>query len=558
MLLGISNFPDVVPDSSRLSIRWIFLLGILAFELIGLIDQLEAPTVVDDARWSAWLFANSTEIWQTGFWSAGFFLLNATPRFQAILGDLRLQSSGYGWTGWLVCHLLAFIAFVVITLVVFEKPTDPTRLSATWFAAWFTLGTATFMLWLLALAPARFWLQLVRQEYSGLIMGVVLGIGISILIGMLVRQEAPLAQKELWSALSSLTLQLVYPVLGWFYSDLVYTPEMSVVGTADFQVTISYACSGVEGISLITLFLTGYLWLFRNTLRFPQAFWLFPFGIIAIWLANIIRIAALVVIGASFSPKVAIEGFHAHAGWIAFTLIAFSVIVLSHRLWLLPINLPSRPAMSNSGSLAIALLVPVMVLIATSMVAATFSADFEWLYPLQAMAVAMALWHYRKAYAALGWGWSWQAVAGGGVVFLLWMLLEPRTDDQQTELAMGIARLSTEWAAVWLAFRVFGSVILTPLAEELAFRGYLLRKLIAADFERVRSDQLTWISLIVSSVLFGLLHGERWLAGTLAGMVYALVLSRRGQLGDAVLAHVTTNGFIAIWVLIQGRWALWS
>lgn len=138
------------------------------------------------------------------------------------------------------------------------------------------------------------------------------------------------------------------------------------------------------------------------------------------------------------------------------------------------------------------------------------------------------------------------------------MLLEPRTDDQQTELAMGIARLSTEWAAVWLAFRVFGSVILTPLAEELAFRGYLLRKLIAADFERVCSDQLIWLSLIVSSVLFGLLHGERWLAGTLAGMVYALVLSRRGQLGDAVLAHVTTNGLIAIWVLIQGRWVLWS
>ena len=149
-----------------------------------------------------------------------------------------------------------------------------------------------------------------------------------------------------------------------------------------------------------------------------------------------------------------------------------------------------------------------------------------------------------------------QAVAGG--VFLRWMLLEPRTDDQQTELAMGIARLSTEWAAVWLAFRVFGSVILTPLAEELAFRGYLLRKLIAADFERVCSDQLIWLSLIVSSVLFGLLHGERWLAGTLAGMVYALVLSRRGQLGDAVLAHVTTNGLIAIWVLIQGRWVLWS
>jgi CAAX prenyl protease-like protein len=110
---------------------------------------------------------------------------------------------------------------------------------------------------------------------------------------------------------------------------------------------------------------------------------------------------------------------------------------------------------------------------------------------------------------------------------------------------------------VWLTFRVLGSVIVVPLAEELAFRGYLLRKLIARDFENVPLDQFTWVSFIGSSVLFGLLHG-RWVAGTLAGMAYAWAVYRRGQLGDAVLAHMTTNALIAACVLLQGRWALWS
>ena len=110
---------------------------------------------------------------------------------------------------------------------------------------------------------------------------------------------------------------------------------------------------------------------------------------------------------------------------------------------------------------------------------------------------------------------------------------------------------------MWLIFRVLGSVITVPLAEELAFRGYLTRKLIAKDFETLPLGQFSWFSFIMASVLFGLLH-ERWLAGTLAGMAYALALYRRGQLGDAVIAHMTTNALIAVFVLTQGKWSLWS
>ncbi|HYQ91227.1 MAG TPA: CAAX prenyl protease-related protein, partial [Candidatus Competibacteraceae bacterium] len=111
--------------------------------------------------------------------------------------------------------------------------------------------------------------------------------------------------------------------------------------------------------------------------------------------------------------------------------------------------------------------------------------------------------------------------------------------------------------AVWLMFRILGSVITVPLAEELAFRGYLLRKLIAKDFNQVPFGQFSWWSFLLTSVLFGLLH-RRWLAGTLAGMGYALALYRRGQLGDAVVAHMTTNALIALVVLTQARWSLWA
>ncbi|MGZ5031269.1 MAG: CAAX prenyl protease-related protein, partial [Methylobacter sp.] len=157
----------------------------------------------------------------------------------------------------------------------------------------------------------------------------------------------------------------------------------------------------------------------------------------------------------------------------------------------------------------------------------------------------------------LGWQWTWQAPAIGIAVFVIWMLLEPNVDSSKTALSQGLAELTNGTAVVWLVFRVLGSVIAIPLAEELAFRGYLIRKLIAKDFENVRLGQFSWFSFVLTSVLFGLLH-ERWLAGTLAGMGYALALYHRRQLGDAVIAHMTTNALIAIFVLTQARWSLWT
>jgi len=543
--------------SKRLAIRWMALLAIMAFELIVITARYEVPLLpVNNADWSAWLFHFSKEIWSLSLWIFCACFLIVSPRLKVILGNLQAQSSDYRWLVWLAFHILAFIAFAIITALIFETPTNPARLSAPWFTGWFALASATLLLWLLALAPGHFWLRLIRQEQMSLLFGCLLGLSAWMLIGMLVRQEAPLGQKEFWNSLAVPTLQLVHSLLGWVYSDLVYQPERFLLGTADFQVEISYACSGIEGISLITVFLAIYLWLFRKELRFPQAFWLFPLGIITIWLANALRIAILVVIGASFSSEIAAWGFHRQAGWIAFTLIALGAIALSNRLQFFAATQPDVPV-RTAKPLAAALLAPFLVLMAVSMVSSAFSSGFDTLYPLRVVAIVIALYYFRKAYAGLGWRWTWHAPAIGAAVFIIWILLEPDIDSSKTALSQGLAELTSGSAAVWLVFRVLGSVITVPLAEELAFRGYLIRKLIAKDFENVPLVQFSWFSFMLTSVLFGLLH-ERWIAGTLAGMCYALALYRRGQIGDAVIAHMTTNALIAIFVLTQARWSLWS
>ena len=191
------------------------------------------------------------------------------------------------------------------------------------------------------------------------------------------------------------------------------------------------------------------------------------------------------------------------------------------------------------------------------MLISAFSDGFAALYPLGVLTTALVLWKFRAHYAVHSWRFSWQAVGIGVAVFVLWIVLEPPEDGSGHKLAARLAAMPLWLSSLWLLFRVAGSVVTVPLAEELAFRGYLIRKLVRNDFETVPPGYFTWFSLIVSSLMFGLLHAN-WLAGIVAGAAFALALYRRGRISDAIVAHMTSNALIAAAALGFGRWALWT
>ena len=136
------------------------------------------------------------------------------------------------------------------------------------------------------------------------------------------------------------------------------------------------------------------------------------------------------------------------------------------------------------------------------------------------------------------------------------MLLAPAPGAAPDVTAAALATMAPGWATLWILGRLAGAVVTVPLAEEIAFRGYLARRLIARDFERVPLERLSWLAVLGSAFAFGLLH-DRIVAGTLAGIAYGLVARRRGSLVDAVVAHATTNALLAVWVLWTGNWSLW-
>jgi CAAX prenyl protease-like protein len=147
-------------------------------------------------------------------------------------------------------------------------------------------------------------------------------------------------------------------------------------------------------------------------------------------------------------------------------------------------------------------------------------------------------------------------VAAGIGVFVIWLaaarlLLAPHGIPAPLAAMSGFSR------AAWIASRALTSVLVIPIVEELAYRGYLMRRLVSADFEAVSFQSVGMTPLIVSAVAFGAVHGSLWLPGIVAGGAYGLVAMRTGRMGESVAAHAVTNALLAACVLAGGAWRLW-
>jgi exosortase E/protease (VPEID-CTERM system) len=372
----------------------------------------------------------------------------------------------------------------------------------------------------------------------------------------------------------------VHAVLRIFLPNIIGDAATFSLGTPRFRIGILAGCSGVEGLGLVLVFTTIWLWYFRKENRFPQALLLIPCALACIWMFNILRLAVLILIGNAGAPEVAIIGFHSHAGWIAFTFVALAFSLATQKLFWVRKIPPYGPSSSYGTTLdetsqgtsateeleiargespaIAAYLVPFLAILGASFFSKAASGTFEWLYPLRFVAAAIAIWCYRSEYKKLNWRFGWVAPVAGAAIFLVWIAPEMWAHESAASpLGSALAALSPSARITWIAFRVAAAVITVPIAEELAFRGYLLRRLIHRDFDAVSFSQFTILSIGISSVAFGLMHGQHWMVGILAGLAYALALKWRGRMGDAVAAHIISNLLLAAWVLARGDWAQW-
>jgi exosortase E/protease (VPEID-CTERM system) len=450
-------------------------------------------------------------------------------------------------------HALAMTAFAGLTSVLFSH--DLTALQGNVVAgSWMLVGACGIVLGVFGAISPSASLYLFRCTGAAW----AYASGGAVIVFQLVGRAIPL-----WQPATGITFVLVRTLLGFFVADVVADPATSMIGTREFTANIGWGCSGIEGLVLILVFTSAWLAFFRHELRFPRALLLIPAGVVILWTLNVARITALILIGSAGAPAVAVGGFHSAAGWICFNAVALGLSLAAQRMhWITAGGQSNQPEVRTLGrdvseNPTAAYLIPFLTVLAAGMLGRATSGGFEWLYPLRFLAAGIALWMFRDKYKNLNWSFGWLAPVAGVAVFGMWMALERLHGGGDSSLGANLAALPSAGRVAWIGFRVLAAVITVPIVEELAFRGFLMRRLISADFESVGLQVFRISAVLISSLAFGVLHGDRWIAGAMAGIVYAGAQLWRGRTGDAIVAHGVTNALIAAWVLYSGDWNLW-
>tara|TARA_Y100000758_G_scaffold95582_1_gene65978 strand:- start:32 stop:796 length:765 start_codon:yes stop_codon:yes gene_type:complete len=97
--------------------------------------------------------------------------------------------------------------------------------------------------------------------------------------------------------------------------------------------------------------------------------------------------------------------------------------------------------------------------------------------------------------------------------------------------------LGTNWesSTVDIALLFLSVAIVTPIVEELMFRGYIL--------DAINRKHGDWTAIIWSSILFGLIHIDPFVAGQafMGGIIYGWIRVRTGSLLPSIAGHMMWN-----------------
>jgi len=110
------------------------------------------------------------------------------------------------------------------------------------------------------------------------------------------------------------------------------------------------------------------------------------------------------------------------------------------------------------------------------------------------------------------------------------------------------------WSFTFL--HLAGSAFVIAVVEEFFFRGFLYRWLRNSRFWQLPLSHLDKQAFLITTILFAVEH-DRWFAGLLAGLAYGWLAIYHNNIWSAVIAHITTNLFLGLYVIIYSQYGFW-
>lgn len=202
----------------------------------------------------------------------------------------------------------------------------------------------------------------------------------------------------------------------------------------------------------------------------------------------------------------------------------------------------------------------------------------HFIYPVQTLVVLGVLIHYWKNYD-FRWSlkWSAAAVVFGAAGIGFWLLPTTLYDywhiDGEPGGWLGMlgfkARLDGFnpndfsnpggwWAAV--VFRFLRAVVVVALAEEILWRGFMMRFVLdwGGNYWKQPFGRPSWLSYAVVTGLFVLAHTPDDYAGAFVygSLTYVFCIWSR-NLGACVVMHATANLLMCLYIMAFGKYGLW-
>ena len=190
-----------------------------------------------------------------------------------------------------------------------------------------------------------------------------------------------------------------------------------------------------------------------------------------------------------------------------------------------------------------------------------------WTWPLTVLiggAVCLVCWPRELPLIPVRWPVS---VALGAAVFILWIvpdLLFPGYRNSvlfsnqifgHVHSSLPTQALHNSWVLAWRTAR---AVLIVPVAEELFWRGWLLRWLINPDFRKLPLGACSPFAFWITAALFASEHGPYWDVGFATGLVYNWWMMRSKSVASCVLMHAVTNGLLSAYVIGYNQWQYWQ
>jgi len=186
-------------------------------------------------------------------------------------------------------------------------------------------------------------------------------------------------------------------------------------------------------------------------------------------------------------------------------------------------------------------------------------------YTAKTIAAGGLLIAFRHRYTKIRWNYAWLGVIVGIIGLVQWVGMEkfllhfwphyPRPTVEIFNPQEKIGASGLLWA--FIAIRWLGPTIVVPFMEELFWRDYLWRSILAPnDFKLAQVGEWDIKPFVFVSLAFAAVHVQ-WMTALVWGFMIAGLLVYTRSLGACIIAHGVTNFLLGGYVLYTKDWYFW-